>query len=78
MKLSKESEYESIMNDMEEKDFGLDYWTFNIKKEKVPIDKDRLIDSLGYINRHLVSKRKKPFTTSEFKEFLKENEIIYV
>jgi len=77
MKLEKEEEYNQILSDMLNRDFGLEYWLFNIKRSNVPIDKARLIESLQIINEFLVSRNRSPYTVTDFKDILKENEIQY-
>lgn len=75
----KQQDYDSIMDQIDENpSLGLEYWTYNIMSRKIPIDKERMLESLSYINDRLVAKRKTPFTVNEFKEYLKTNNIQYV
>ena len=75
----KQQDFDSIMNQLEENDnFGLEYWTYNIMTRKIPIDRERMLDSLSVINNKLIEREKTPFTISEFKDYIMSNNITYI
>ena len=75
----KHQDFDSIMNQLEENDnFGLEYWTYNTMTRKIPIDRERMLDSLSVINNKLIERGRTPFTISEFKDYIMSNNITYI
>ena len=75
----KQQDFDSIMNQLEENEnLSLEYWTYNIMTRKIPIDRERMLESLLCINDKLVNRGKTPFTISEFKDYIISNNIIYI